>query len=41
MKLSLPGFAHPGEGSPFQVQGAIEKAALIKGRLKRKPTLWL
>ena len=36
MKLSLLGFAHPVEGSPFQVQGAIEKAALIRGRLRRK-----
>ena len=40
-KLSLLGFANPVEGSPFQVQGAIEKAALIRGRLRRKPTLWL
>ena len=37
-KLSLLGFAHPVEGSPYQVQGAIEKAALIRGRLRRKPT---
>ena len=35
-KLSLLGFAHPIEGSPFQVQGAIGKAALIRGRLRRK-----
>ena len=35
-KLSLLGFAHPIEGSPFQVHGAIEKAALIRGRLRRK-----
>ena len=38
MKLSLLGFAHLVEGSPFQVQGAIRKATLIRGRLKRKPT---
>ena len=36
-KLSLLGFAHPVEGSPFQVQGAIGKAVLIRGRLRRKP----
>ena len=30
-KLSLLGFAHPVEGSPFQVQGAIGKAALTRG----------
>ena len=33
-KLSLLGFAHPVEGSPFQVQGAIGKAALTRGRLE-------
>ena len=32
-KLSLLGFAHPVEGSPFQVQGAIGKAALTRGRV--------
>ena len=37
-KVSLLGFAHPVEGSPFQVQGAIEKATLIRGRLRREPT---
>ena len=37
-KLSLLGFAHPVEGSPFQVQGAIGKAALIRGHLRRKMT---
>ena len=37
-KLSLLGFVHPVEGSPFQVQGEIGKAALIRGRLRRKPT---
>ena len=37
-KLSLLGFAHPIEGSPFQVQGAIGKATLIiRGRFRRKP----
>ena len=36
--LSLLGFAHPVEGSPFQVQGAIGKEELIRGRLRRKPT---
>ena len=37
-KLSLLGFAHSVEGSPFQVQGTIGKAALIRERLRRKPT---
>ena len=37
-KLSLLGFAHPVEGSPFQEQGAIGKAALIRGRVRRKPS---
>ena len=32
-KLSLLGFAHPVEGSPFQVQGAIGKAALTRDRV--------
>ena len=36
MKFSLLGFAHPVEGSSFQVQRAIEKAALIRGHLRRK-----
>ena len=35
-KLSLLGFAHPVEGSLFQVQGAIGKAALIKGHFRIK-----
>ena len=35
-KLSLLGFAHPIEGSPFQVQGATGTAALIRGRFRRK-----
>ena len=30
-KLSLLGFAHPIEGSPFQVQGAFEKTAHYRG----------
>ena len=30
-KLSLLGFAHPIERSPFQVQGAISKVALARG----------
>ena len=34
-KLSLLGFAHPVEGSLFQVQGTIRKAALIRGRLRK------
>ena len=37
-KLLLLGFAHPVEGSLFQVQGAIGNATLIRGRLRRKPT---
>ena len=32
-KLSLLGFAHTVEGSPFQVQGATGKAALIRGHV--------
>ena len=32
-KLSLLGFAHPVEESPFQVQGAIGKVTLTKGRV--------
>ena len=32
-KLSLLGFAHPIEGSPFQVQGAIGKTTLTRGRV--------
>ena len=35
-KFSLLGFAHPVEGSLFQVQGAIGKATLIRGRVRRK-----
>ena len=38
-KLSLLGFAHPVEGSPFQVQGAIGKATLIRGRFEKKADL--
>ena len=36
-KLSLLGFAHPVEGSLFQVQGATGKATLIRSRFRRKP----
>ena len=36
-KLSLLGFAHPVEGLPFQVQGAIGKAAPIRGHFRKKP----
>ena len=35
-KLSLLGFAHPVEGSPFQVQGAIGKAALTRGHVLKE-----
>ena len=35
-KLLLLGSAHSVEGSLFQVKGAIGKAALIRGRLRRK-----
>ena len=38
-KLSLLGFAHPVEGSPFQVQGAIGKAALTRGRMLEESLL--
>ena len=38
-KLSLLGFAHPVEGSPFQVQGAIEKVALTRGRVLEESRL--
>ena len=36
-KLSLLGFAHLVKGSPFQVQGATKKAALIRGSFRRNP----
>ena len=32
-KLSLLGFAHLVEGSPFQVQGAIGKATFARGHV--------
>ena len=32
-KLSLVGFAHHVDGSAFQVQGAIGKATLTRGRV--------
>ena len=35
-KLSLLGFAHPVEGSLFQVQGLFGKTALIRGRFFRR-----
>ena len=35
-KLSLLSFAHPVEGSLFQVYGATGKAALIRGRFRIK-----
>ena len=38
-KLSLLVFAHPVEESPFQVQGAIEKAALTRGRVLEESRL--
>ena len=38
-KLSLLGFAHPVEGSPFQVQGAIAKVALTRGRVLEESRL--
>ena len=38
-KLSLLGFAHYVEGSPFQVQGAIGKATLTRGRVLEESRL--
>ena len=38
-KLSLLGFAHPVEGSPFQVHGAIRKATLTRGRVLEESRL--
>ena len=38
-KLSLLGFANPVEGSPFQVQGAIGKATLNRGRVLEESRL--
>ena len=38
-KLSLLGFAHPVEGSPFQVQGAIGKAAVTRGHVLEESRL--
>ena len=35
-KLSLLGFTHPVEGSPFQVHGAIGKATLTRGRVLKE-----
>ena len=39
MKLSILGFAHPVEGSLFQIQGAIGKATLIRGRVLEESRL--
>ena len=33
MKLSLLGFAHPVEGSLFQVQGVYRRTTLTRGRV--------
>ena len=38
-KLSLLGFAHPVEGSLFQVQGVIRKATLTRGRVLEESQL--
>ena len=38
-KLSLLGFAHPVEGSPFQVQGAIGKTTLSRGHVLEESRL--
>ena len=40
-KIPLLGVAHPVEEILFQVQGAIGKAALIRGRFEKKAGLWL
>ena len=36
--IPLLGIAHPVERILFQVQGAIGKAVLIRGRFEKKPT---
>ena len=38
-KLSLLGFAHPVERSPFQVRGVIGKATLTRGRVLEESRL--
>ena len=38
-KLSLLGFAHPIEGSPFQIQGVIGKAVLTRDRVLEESRL--
>ena len=38
-KLSLLGFSHPVKRSPFQVQGAIGKATLTRGRVLEESRL--
>ena len=35
------GIVHPVEGILFKVQGAIRKAALIRGRFEKKTDMWL
>ena len=39
--IPLLGIAHPVEGILFQVQGAIGKAALIRGHFEKKIDMWL
>ena len=39
--IPLLAIAHPVEGILFQVQGAIRKAALIRGRFEKKVEFWL
>ena len=41
MVIPLLGIAHPVEGILFQVQGAIGKAALIRGRFEKKADMWI
>ena len=38
-KLSLLGFAHPIEGSPFQVQGVCTRPLLTRGRILEESRL--
>ena len=40
-KLSLLGFAHPVEGSLFQVHGVYMRTAFTRGRIWKKARLWL
>ena len=39
--IPLLGIAHPIKGILFQVQGAIGKATLIRGRFEKKADMWL